>query len=73
MGIPKAEQIDANDDRVLTFKEWCALNGISRNTGRRIFGSGAGPEIVQLSPRRIGITVRANRRWQMAQRRTTGG
>jgi hypothetical protein len=52
------------DDRCLTFAEWCALNGIGLRNGRRILQSGTGPAVVQLSARRIGITVRANREWQ---------
>jgi hypothetical protein len=51
------------DDRVLTFQEWCVLNSLSPATARRILKSGAGPTSVQLSPRRIGITMRANREW----------
>jgi hypothetical protein len=31
--------------------------------------AGQGPKILQLSPRRIGITVRANREWQQARER----
>ena len=55
------------DDRYLTFREWCQLNGIGERTGRRILDGPNPPAITQLSPRRIGITVRANREWQ-AQR-----
>jgi hypothetical protein len=57
------------DDRCLTFNEWCALNGIGERTGRRILKSGNGPAVVQLSDRRIGITIRANREWQAARER----
>ncbi len=47
------------DDRCLTFREWCQLNGIGARTGRRILDGPNPPTITQLSPRRIGITVRA--------------
>jgi hypothetical protein len=57
------------DDRCLTFNEWCALNGIGQRTGRRILKSGNGPAVVQLSDRRIGVTVRANREWQESRER----
>ena len=57
------------DDRCLTFREWCALNGIGERTGRRILDGPAPPAITQLSPRRIGITVRANRVWQAERAR----
>jgi len=56
-----------SDDQVLTFVEWCALNGISTRTGRRILDGPDGPRRVQLSPRRFGVTVRANREWQHAR------
>ena len=58
-----------HDDQVLTFLEWCALNRISERNGRRILASGDGPVVVQLSKKRIGITIRANRAWQSARSR----
>jgi hypothetical protein len=51
------------DDVVLSFSEWIAVNGISPATGRRVLKSGA-CEFVQLSARRIGVTIGANRRYQ---------
>jgi len=57
------------DDQVLSFVEWCQLNRISERTGRRIIDSPDGPPIVRLSPRRIGITVHANRAWRRARER----
>jgi hypothetical protein len=58
-----------NDNQVLRFSEWCSLNGISQRTGRRLFASGDGPVLTQLSPKRVGITVRANREWQASRAR----
>ena len=60
-----------DDDEVLTFKQWCQLNGIGERTGRRIL---AGPKsqrpiITWLSERRMGITRGNNRRWQAAKSR----
>jgi hypothetical protein len=57
------------DDRCLTFREWCQLNGIGERTGRRILKSGNGPVVTQLTEKRIGITVRANRAWQASRER----
>jgi hypothetical protein len=54
----------AADDRVMTFAQWCELNGFSPATGRRILSSGKGPKVLQLSDRRIGIRHGDNRRWQ---------
>jgi predicted DNA-binding transcriptional regulator AlpA len=53
--------------RVFNFKEWCQLNGFSRNTGRRLLESGSGPKITQLSDRRIGIREDHNAEWQDAR------
>jgi hypothetical protein len=47
------------DQKVLTIKQWCALNGFSVPTGNRI-----------LSLRRKGIRVGDNRRWQESNIRT---
>lgn len=58
-----------DDNRVLSFRQWIELNGISDRTGRRILNSGKGPTVIQLSPRRIGVTVRANREWQASRAR----
>ena len=57
-----------NDDQVLDFRQWCLLNGFSKSTGRRIIGRGE-VIITQLSPRRIGITVANNARWQASRAR----
>jgi hypothetical protein len=57
------------DSRVMTFPEWCAVNSISPRTGRRLIQAGQGPVITQLSPKRIGITVANNRRWQESRER----
>jgi len=62
-------QHSLDDDKVLTFAEWCKLNRIGQRTGRRIIRSGNGPVVTQLSQRRIGITVGNNRRWQAARAR----
>jgi hypothetical protein len=53
-----------DDDRVMSFEEWCLLNGFSRSTGQRIVAASKGPRFIQLSERRKGVTVGENRRWQ---------
>ena len=58
-----------NDNRVLTFQQWCALNAFSPATGRRIIAADNGPTIIQLSPRRIGIRIGDNRAWQESRAR----
>jgi predicted DNA-binding transcriptional regulator AlpA len=56
-------------DRVLSFRQWCDLNGISKATGRRILNRGEGPPILRLSVRRIGIKESDNARWQASRTR----
>jgi hypothetical protein len=60
---------ELHDEQVLSFAQWCALNGFSPRTGRRLLASGNGPIVTQLSEKRMGITVRNNRRWQEARAR----
>jgi hypothetical protein len=57
------------DQRVMTLRQWCEVNGFSWWTGQRLIKAGKGPKILQLSPRRIGVTVAANREWQRARER----
>ena len=58
-----------NPNQVLTFTEWCLLNNLSEATGRRIFGSGAGPIVTELGVRRIGVTLGNNATWQASRAR----
>jgi hypothetical protein len=60
-------QAGIDDDRMLTFAEWCQLNSFSPSTGQRLIASGQGPVFIQLSARRKGVTVGENRRWQRAR------
>jgi hypothetical protein len=55
-----------NPNQVLTFHQWCLLNTISHNLGRKILNSDNGPATVKLGLRRIGITVGSNQTWQKA-------
>jgi len=61
------DRANPDDHRVLSFRQWCELNGLSPATGRRIISAGI---VTQLSPRRIGITVANNARWQEARARS---
>jgi hypothetical protein len=63
------ERLCTDDDAVLTFKEWCRINGISERNGRRILRGSDRPAIIQLSEHRIGIRRRDNRAWQEARAR----
>jgi hypothetical protein len=60
-----------NDDQVLDFRQWCALNRISPRTGRRILDAPGGPVVTQLSANRIGISVKNNRAWQGSRERVS--
>jgi hypothetical protein len=71
-GSARAQPLSlVHDSQVLTFHEWCQLNRISERTGRRILNSGTGPVVTQLSPKRIGITVGADKAWKAARARPT--
>jgi hypothetical protein len=59
-----------DDDRVMTFGEWCQVNNFSEATGRRLRHAGKAAVFVQLSDRRIGCTVRSNREWQESRKIT---
>jgi hypothetical protein len=50
--------------RVLSFEQWCEINGISERTGRRILAGKDGPLVTQLTARRIGIREDHNAAWQ---------
>jgi len=56
-----------DDDRVMSFDDWCKLNGFSRSTGQRIIASGQGPRFIQLSEKRKGVTIGENRLWQQSR------
>jgi predicted DNA-binding transcriptional regulator AlpA len=51
----------------MSFDDWCKLNGFSRSTGPRLIASGKGPQFIQLSEKRKGVTVGENRRWQQSR------
>jgi predicted DNA-binding transcriptional regulator AlpA len=63
----RATLSSVDDDRMLTFDEWCCLNGFSQATGYRLIANGEGPTFVKLSARRKGVSVAENRRWKAAR------
>jgi hypothetical protein len=60
-----------DDDQVLSFVEWCALNRISRRTGTRILAGPDGPIVTRLSAKRFGITRGNNAKQQRSRERRT--
>ena len=58
-------QTRRRSQRILSFKAWCALNGFSESTGRRIIAAGK-VKVTQLSARRIGIGEDDNAAYQAA-------
>jgi hypothetical protein len=62
-------QLAENANRILTFNDWCLLNGFAARTGRRILHGefGPGPIVTRLSPRRIGISLANNAAWQQSR------
>jgi hypothetical protein len=59
----------AQDNQVLTLREWSALNHISPRTAHRILKGPNRPVVTMLSSKRIGITIGNNRRWQKSRER----
>jgi len=53
-----------DDDEVISIPKWAEINDLSTITARRLIARGEGPEIIQLSPNRFGITRRADREWK---------
>jgi predicted site-specific integrase-resolvase len=60
MSLREAER---KSQRILSFKDWCALNSISEATDRRIIRAG-NVRVTQLSERRIGIGENDNADFQ---------
>jgi predicted DNA-binding transcriptional regulator AlpA len=58
-----------HDAQVLTIGQWSQLAGLSTRTAKRLFKAGAGPQRVQLSTNRVGITVAAHKAWLEARTR----
>jgi len=58
-----------NDCQVLTTREWSQLANISVRTAKRLFAANAGPQRVQLSSNRCGVTVAAHKAWLEARTR----
>jgi hypothetical protein len=59
----------ADDLKVLTIKQWAALNAISLWSAKKLLREGNGPPLVQLTSRRVGVRVIDNARWQEARLR----
>jgi predicted DNA-binding transcriptional regulator AlpA len=60
-----------HDQQVLSVRQWCQLANISLRTGRKHLAEGTGPEVIQLSDKRVGITVAADREWKARRARPT--
>ena len=52
----RAQRLATDNDAIWTFKEWCAVNGISVRTGRRLLQSGRGPVVTMLRARGGAVT-----------------
>jgi predicted DNA-binding transcriptional regulator AlpA len=58
-----------HDARVLNVRQWSQLAGFSTRTAKRLFKSGDGPQVVQLSAHRVGVTLAAHKAWVEARTR----
>jgi predicted DNA-binding transcriptional regulator AlpA len=66
----KDEHLNTDDLKVLTLREFAALQGFSFMTAKRLFKRGEGPVTIQLSPKRVGVRMIDARRWQEARLRS---
>jgi predicted DNA-binding transcriptional regulator AlpA len=63
------QHLTQEDIRCLTVKQFSETCGFSVMTAKRLIKAGRGPAIVQLSSKRIGITVRDAAEWLQARKR----
>jgi hypothetical protein len=54
----------------MTLRQWWERNSLSKATAWRIIAAGEGPEIINLTRKRRGVTYGADRRWKAARTRT---
>jgi predicted DNA-binding transcriptional regulator AlpA len=64
-GLSRSEKLD----RVHSLSEFAAIVGISLPTLRRLIASGTGPQITQLSARRVGVRDSHGQEWLEARAR----
>jgi hypothetical protein len=50
-------------DVILTFQEWCDMAGLPESTARELRARGQGPRCVNLTGKKLGITLADHRRW----------
>jgi hypothetical protein len=62
--------VGGDQDVVMTIPEWAKKANISHKTARELIERGDGPDVVQLSPNRIGIRVCDHRAWLVARTRS---
>jgi hypothetical protein len=53
-----------DDDEVIPLSRWAEINSLSIKTAKRLIAAGDAPEMIRLSPNRVGITRRADREWK---------
>jgi predicted DNA-binding transcriptional regulator AlpA len=58
--------------RVLPFREWIKLAGVSKSTGWKILHSGKGPKMMWVSERRVGVRVIDHIKWTERLARKAG-
>jgi hypothetical protein len=67
----RKQLLATDDEAMLTFYEWIALNGLSERQGRRILAEPGGPAVTWLTDRKIGISRAANRAWLQSRSRSS--
>ena len=54
-------------DVILTFQQWCNLAGLPESTARELRSRGQGPRCVNLTGKKLGVTLAEHRRWMKAR------
>lgn len=54
-------------DVILPFLEWAELAGLPESTARDLRARGEGPRCVQLTTKKLGVTLAEHRRWTKAR------
>jgi predicted DNA-binding transcriptional regulator AlpA len=63
----RQRQLARHTERIWSFGEFAALNGIAKITLTRSIARGDGPPVIKLSPHRLGIRDSDGAAWQAAR------
>jgi hypothetical protein len=65
--IRPVPMVGDDGDVILTFQEWCDMAGLPESTARELRARGQGPRCVNLTGKKLGVTLAEHRRWTKAR------